>query len=438
MKAMGKPELDALVLASRTHLPKPVAAELGKTLSQCRNASFFVQQTLVEKTFPLIFLNLQAGSAPEENGFAAQVLKRLRPAVVARWLPRRERLVELQSTLRQILETSGIRYMFLRGLDFAEKYYPVPPLRVSDDVDLLVPAACHRPAENALVKAGFRYIRKPHFRRAQHAYEGLVELKHPEYPLVVDLRYKLTANAQSGPLSMDMDLLWDSALPRGGGECEMNPADLLVHLIRHISHGHLFETGVVRCCADVAAFLNVAATQLDSDHVSRQAAHCRCLRGLEFFTHFYEQYYACETDPPLEPILPPSRRTINSERKPFVRRVIKKQMALQPRQNALYGQLLRMNLSMITRFWICDNLPRVLRVLHMVACPSRDEAVLIDDENFDGPRLLRTFRVFALMLFVLSPGIIAGLLVRTAVFVLHPFSRRAAARHAPSRARQRL
>jgi len=437
LSSLGKPELDALLLASRTRLPESAAAKLKETVARCQSAPWFVYQTLVEKTFPLVFLNVQTHCPHAETGFAADVIKRLRPAVVARWLPKREKLAELQAVLRQILEECRVPYMFLRGLSFAEQYYPVPPLRVSDDIDLLVPASAHNTVEDALVRAGFQYIRKPHFRQAQYAYEGLVELKHPEYPLAVDMVSKLTANSQIGPVSLDVDLVWQSAVPRQGGEFDMNPADLFVHLIRHISHGHLFEIGVVRCCADVAAFLKVAGPKTDWDHVKRQASHGQCWRGLEFFKHFYDRHYACESDPSLQPMLPSRPRILPVERQLFVRCVITKQMALQSRQNALWGKLLRMNLSLVTRFWLCDNPARILRLLHMIACPSREEAVLIDDENFAGPLPLRRLRIYALMAFVFSPGIVAGLLVRGVAALLRPFKRLLPARRIGPKARQR-
>lgn len=192
--------------------------------------------------------------------------------LITQWLPRRARQVRCLTHIRQVLAREALPFTFLRGISLAERYYRNPHLRVSGDVDVLVPRGTENKVQEALVHNGFVYRKKNAFRAAQAQFIGQTELIHPSTGTVVDLNWRLTANIGVGVSDIDEDALWDRTSAVAPFEYQVAGEDMLLELIRHAVHGHACEPRLLcKTCPDVAAPLRADGGSLDWHYLTHQA-----------------------------------------------------------------------------------------------------------------------------------------------------------------------
>ena len=86
-----------------------------------------------------------------------------------------------------------------------------------------------------------------------------------------NVNWLFTGNGGIGKVSQDMDLVWGRARHVAGAEWRLSHEDEFLNLVRHLGHGHDFDTGMLQVCVDAAAMLRVCGNEMDWDYVYEQA-----------------------------------------------------------------------------------------------------------------------------------------------------------------------
>jgi hypothetical protein len=176
--------------------------------------------------------------------------------------------------LAQILAafaSAGIPARVLKGAALAWLVYPEPGLRAMRDLDILVPAAQARQAQQVLAQLGFNAplpgpadpLPDKHLALAGRSEEGLqvsVELHHNLFHTFEPASMTM-ADLTGPPLAFDVNGVTAYAL---------GPEDMLWHLSRHIAyHASIWEPIRLVWAADLVGFANRYAAQTDWAKVAR-------------------------------------------------------------------------------------------------------------------------------------------------------------------------
>jgi hypothetical protein len=169
-------------------------------------------------------------------------------------------------------EAEGIPARVLKGAALAWLIYPEPGLRAMRDLDILVPVAQVRQAQQLLGRLGFdaplpgpaEPLPDKHLALASRREEGLqvsVELHHNLFH-AFDPASMTMADVTGLPLAFDVDGITAYAL---------GPEDMLWHLSRHLAyHASIWEPIRLVWVADLVGFANRFAAQTDWLTVARR------------------------------------------------------------------------------------------------------------------------------------------------------------------------
>ena len=369
------------------------------------------RQSQLQKTAPFLFSALYApaeDSVPSTNELLYMLSVQWR-----RWLRHRRRVLATITLLRDTLADTDARYAFIRGIPFAERYYIRPKLRVCGDVDLVIPEADRHEVESALMAAGFRLHPCKALHDARVNYVGQTEFRHPDLRMLVDVNWLFTGNGGIGKVSQDMALVWSRARHVEGAEWRLSHEDEFLNLIRHLGHGHDFDTGMLQVCVDVAAMLRLCGSEMDWDYVYEQAEVCEFLRILRFFSYFFDEYYRDETMPHLGDFLPRLRvSATDRECRLFSRIVLLPLLRRTSPRKAAFGVFYG-NYRVAAKLWALDRFTRMLRMLAWAAWPSRHQLVMITLEYHTESFWKRRLRYYLNPLLPGLPGLFVGATART-------------------------
>ncbi len=112
------------------------------------------------------------------------------------------------SRVGEVLDSADVRWIPLKGLDTAERFFPRPDLRPMSDLDVLVPAAQLQQAMNALEGNGCSFPSTPLMERYQRE-EGYNWHSRAFHDVSLELHYRLWGTV---PDSL-VEACWDSAVP---------------------------------------------------------------------------------------------------------------------------------------------------------------------------------------------------------------------------------
>ncbi|MBI2432154.1 MAG: nucleotidyltransferase family protein, partial [Candidatus Hydrogenedentes bacterium] len=193
-----------VLLAAAREAPAPqLAGVLLEAASEVLHPERFVAHCLSTKTYPLAQSALRDARAFEHNTRFGPALSALRQKTFQAWLPRRSRLCSTQRKLHEGLDSAAVPHVFLRGPRFAERYYRQPELRVSDDLDLLVRREDLSRTALVLRELGFTHEQDQQVRVAKALYQGQITWRRTQDGTLLDLNWRLTANAGVGPVEQD-------------------------------------------------------------------------------------------------------------------------------------------------------------------------------------------------------------------------------------------
>ncbi len=370
----SQPELALVVLSAREWGCSPVF-RYG-LIKECSDAFAFRQTCILQKVVSLVYATLSRAAVTENSRFLKTAVIYLRQDWW-RWLRHRQRVLAAISVVRTTLNASDCRFLFMRGIPFAKRYYMRPRLRVCGDVDLLIPEEDRYKVESALMDAGFRLHPCKALHDARVNYVGQTEFRHPELRMLVDVNWLFTGNGGIGKVSQDMDLVWGRARHVAGAEWRLSHEDEFLNLVRHLGHGHDFDTGMLQVCVDAAAMLRVCGNEMDWDYVYEQAEASEFLRILRFFSYFFDEYYRDESMPCLGDFLPRLRASATDrECRLFSRIVLFPLLRRTSPRKAAFGVFYG-NYRVAAKLWALDRFTRMLRMLAWAAWPSRHQLVMI-------------------------------------------------------------
>lgn len=424
------------MLGSRETLGEELLDRTRDVLPSCSDSPYFVGQCVVNKTYPLVFESLRPVAGGNNGLFVPATIAGFRRLCLHRWRPRWFRWQERFEQVRRILAVSGCDFAFIRGLPFGARYYDRPWLRVCTDIDLLIRESQVKIVEQAFLDCGFVYSNLPEERAACAAYLGQVAFKHPYH---VDVNWQFPGSDSTGPLRVDMDAVWERAQPLEKSEYELSAEDAILDLIRHTGHGHYFENGVIRCCADVLSVLRRCGDNLDWDYFGRRAEQSRCRRAVSLFGYFYDHYYLAEKqwasmhripgkavtshrtpNFPEEPLTLTHKTSCSnpciskSEAKLFSLCVVWPQIRLGVKGNGLLPSIARRNLMLAAMGFATDRLTGLLRLLRIAVWPCRQEVFLFLDESYPGTMVRGRLLMYLLLWLPLFPGLCLGCAARLA------------------------
>ena len=192
-----------------------------------------------------------------------------------------------------------------------------------------------------------------------------------------NVNWLFTGNGGIGKVSQDMDLVWGRARHVAGAEWRLSHEDEFLNLVRHLGHGHDFDTGMLQVCVDAAAMLRVCGNEMDWDYVYEQAEASEFLRILRFFSYFFDEYYRDESMPCLGDFLPRLRASATDrECRLFSRIVLFPLLRRTSPRKAAFGVFYG-NYRVAAKLWALDRFTRMLRMLAWAAWPSIHQLVMI-------------------------------------------------------------
>jgi putative nucleotidyltransferase-like protein len=247
---------ELLVSSAREELPEKDHETTRALVERCPDAQSLHTLCRLQKVSPLVLRTLNVLAEDGELGDLDEVRAALH-VDWRRWRRHRRRVLAAIALVRETLGATDARFAFMRGIPFAERYYLRPQLRACGDVDLLIPEEDRPVVESALMDVGFRLHPCKALHETRVEYVGQSEMRHPDLRMLVDVNWLFTGNGGIGKVSQDMALVWDRARQVEGAEWRLSPEDELLNHIRHLGHGHDFDTGMLQVCVDVAAMLRV-------------------------------------------------------------------------------------------------------------------------------------------------------------------------------------
>jgi hypothetical protein len=135
---------------------------------------------------------------------------------------------------RRALAPVGIEFVLLKGAAYAAAGMSCAAGRQIGDLDILVLAADIRRAENALLKAGWEWVKSDpyddHYYRA-HMHE-LPPMIHKARDRMIDVHHTILPRTHR--ITPDALALVSDAVESGGGFAVLQPADMAVHCAAHM------------------------------------------------------------------------------------------------------------------------------------------------------------------------------------------------------------
>jgi len=411
-QSVGDISLDAVLLGARESLSGTDAATMASLLDHADLARV-ERHALQHKVFPLLASSLANPRFDEIPG-VTQLRTQLQLYTAVAAIRRASKLAPVAASLANLLKEAAIPYIFLRGMHFARRYYSDPGLRVSEDIDILVPVPQARQAMELLTTQGCEFhIANPALREAYAECMGQLEMKHLATGTWIDVNWMLTGNCGIGQILTDMDGVWQRARHLQAHEYALCPEDELLELIRHTGHGHDFQQALIKTCADVNALL--AREPVDWQLFEHLAAQVECLEIARAFAWFYGHHYALSTTPGLwDPMTPTSTPARRRKQRLFCRLVMIPSLKLvspPPRVGLNYA---RETLSWICKLSSLDNTRRMRILLAQVLLwPPRVAVLCLTHPLEKSPLFARRLLIWAKCLSLL-PGIAAGMAARLA------------------------
>jgi hypothetical protein len=176
--------------------------------------------------------------------------------------------------LLDALHGASIPVILLKGLALSETIYPDPALRLSGDMDILVPQAAVEQAERILQDLRYVVAEKnppPDLYRPGY-FHHLAPYYQPEHEVQVDVHWDLAPPKFA--FLVDVEGLWRRATTSQIAERTVQmlaPEDLLLHLVLHLSAMEFFQTGM-RHLVDLAEVVRHFEAQFDWEEVVARAA----------------------------------------------------------------------------------------------------------------------------------------------------------------------
>lgn len=173
------------------------------------------------------------------------------------------------SQFTSTLSEQGVQFVLLKGEEIA-RYYPVPQLRISGDIDLLMSSADRDLAHQLLVSSGF--TPSPRYGTEWGYTKGCYHLElHDRLFYPSDFNTK--AILELGESCWEnLEQVGDTSRYRFCGE--YNLVYLLLHLRKHL----VFSGVGFRLFFDIAALLQKTASDLDFNKVSKLLEGIDCLQ----------------------------------------------------------------------------------------------------------------------------------------------------------------
>lgn len=411
--SVGDASLDVVILGARESLDETSAAAIGRLFGAGVDTARVRELALLHKTFPLLAMSLGHDGLSGVPGVAELRLELQRYAVGAA-IRRRSKLAPVLTELIDVFERGEIPHIFMRGERFAQRFYSAVDLRVSEDIDVLVPERLREEAVEALLARGYTFlIADPVLRGAYAWCMGQVEMKHPETGTWVDLNWMLTGNCGIGHVLTDMDGVWARARRETGFEYTMCPEDELLELIRHVGHGHDFQQALIKTCGDVDAMLSV--TQVDWQLFLDLAARVECVEIGRMFAWFHDRHYATAGAVGLlEKVGARAGGVHDAERRLFCSLVMLPALRLAPRAKERLGAYALELLSWVCKFWSLDRLRRLrVLIMQMMLWPPTVAVLGLTHPIERCPVLVRRLLIWTKCL-TLLPAAITGAALRLA------------------------
>ncbi|MCP4640467.1 MAG: nucleotidyltransferase family protein [bacterium] len=407
-----------MVLAARERPSAPVVERMTACADHCADLDRFLYLCKLQKVSILALGSLRALDL-SECGFIARAVDALESHPGRQWGRYRKRLLWTVAMTRDALTRADVRFCFVRGTPFADRFYERPLLRMSGDIDILVEPGNGHAAVEALEETGF--VQGPCVleNEAVRDYIGQTELKHSSLRICVDVNHFLTGGGAihkgKGDL-VEAEEMWTRASHAEGAEWRLADEDVFLNHVRHVGQGHHFDTGLLLACADMAAFVRTCADRVDWDFVCAQTRRWECARVLRFFAWFYDRYYRDETQPPLGPLVR-GVASVASDREcgAFSRTVLLKFLAPKLPRETLPGAILDGNRVFLCKFWTLDRMGRLLSFLTRILWPSRHEVVLMTRPSRSESIAARRLRYYLNPLALAITGALVGVAVRCAV-----------------------
>lgn len=135
---------------------------------------------------------------------------------------------------RRALAPLGIEFVLLKGAAYAAAGMPCAAGRQIGDLDILVSESDIRRAENALLKAGWEWVKSdPYddFYYREHMHE-LPPLIHKARDRMIDVHHTILPRTHR--ITPDALALMSDAVKRADGFAVLNPADMACHCAAHL------------------------------------------------------------------------------------------------------------------------------------------------------------------------------------------------------------
>jgi len=173
--------------------------------------------------------------------------------------------------LLERMTAAGILAAGFKGADFADHLYPLPSVRPTTDIDLLVPRNCLRDTTGVLERLGYRKAAVKPMRFAASEY-GEESWRHATAADVeVDLHWNLINHPSlRRRASVEFnDLDWQPAGSDAAGQVRATPATRLIIAAAHATFGHQFDRLLLLCdIREACRQLNDADDVADVAHLA--------------------------------------------------------------------------------------------------------------------------------------------------------------------------
>ncbi|GAB4457597.1 MAG: hypothetical protein Kow0031_38430 [Anaerolineae bacterium] len=191
------------------------------------------------------------------------------------------RNLKLEAELRQMVtafRAAGIPVIALKGIYLALAVYKNRGLRSMSDIDLLLPPRQLEAARQALLAIGYSEAQEE---IPSTSFQHLPPLRKPDSVASVELHW--TILPETGPFQLDVDGLWQRAIPLPVSDFELLALcseDMLLHLCLHTAYMHRFVQGV-RSLVDLAEIIHLAGDSLDWAALEERSRRWQCLNAVQ-------------------------------------------------------------------------------------------------------------------------------------------------------------
>jgi hypothetical protein len=409
---MMGPELHTLTLCAREVLSEETVARVHTELCACRNYALFRGACFYTKMYPMVGKNLLETGAHTTSEFAARAVEETSAVFRRYWTVRMPGIAALLKSVRRVFHEGAVPFIFLKGFPFASRYYLEPEFRVSADVDMMVREEDSARALRLLERIGARPLYAAEIHRAKMSYFHKAELTVPRLRTQLDVSWSEMGNANIGQVARDNAELWNRAEHVAGSEWQLSREDTFLFHVRHFGHGHDFDHALLQACADVTALLRKDRSSFDWDYVCSVAGRHEFIRVLRFFSDFYDQHYRDATMLELTPALGLHKACASdAECIAFTERLLVPLLGRSARETA-WQRLVNGNRSVAAKFWALDRSNRLLRLLRVIAWPSREEIVQLTEDLEQASIVYRRVWFYLSSAIPGAPGLVAGIVMR--------------------------